>query len=61
MNSYATVSFVSVLVIVMCNCYSGISTIGTTDIPFGGECEPNKSNCSECYILITERITAEER
>lgn len=58
MNSYATISFVSVLAIVMCNCYSGVSTSNndTTDIPFGGECEPNKSNCRECYILLKESL-----
>ena len=56
MNRYATVSFVSVLAIVMCNCYSGASTNGTTDIRFGGECEPSKINCREYYILLKESL-----
>ena len=49
---YATVTWlVSILGIAMCN--SGAST---TNVTFGGECEPTKTGCSDCYILLKESL-----
>ena len=51
MNSANVTRFVSILAIAMCS--NGDSTRNVT---FGGECEPNKTGCSDCYIVLKEAL-----
>ena len=55
MNSATVTWFYSMLAIALCN--SGVST---TNITFGGECEPTKQAvASDCYIVLKE-VTAKK-
>ena len=52
MNSATVTWFYSMLAIALCN--SGVST---TNITFGGECEPTKQAvASDCYIVLKESL-----
>ena len=53
--NYATVTqIVSILAISMTLWTN--SGASTTNVTFGGECDPNKTGCKDCYIVLKESL-----